>query len=87
MRISTIIAATTLFAALTGPTLAQGTSGGAAGGTSATPENSASPAREADKMKAGDTAGSAPNSSNPGTSAGSDGNKTQDSRTTKTKDR
>lgn len=82
MRISMIVAAV-LAASLAGPALAQGGSTG----TSATPENSALPAREADKMKSGDKAGSAPNSSNPGTSAGSDGNQTQDSRTTKTKER
>ncbi len=54
---------------------------------STTPKNSATPAKEADKMKSGDAAGSAPNSSNPGANPGADGNKTQDSRTTKDKQR
>jgi hypothetical protein len=74
-----IIAVSAVTLALAAPALAQS--------TSSQPNNSASPAKEADKMKSGDTAGSAPNSSNPGANPGADGNKTQDSRTTKNKDR
>lgn len=54
---------------------------------SSTPENSASSSKEADKMKSGDKAGSTPNSSIPGANPAGDGNKTQDSRTTKDRDR
>lgn len=79
MRSSVMALAALLGSAIAGPAVAEV--------KNATPENSASPAREADKMKAGDAAGSAPNSSNPGANAASDGNATQDSRTTKTRDR
>lgn len=78
MKISTFVIAASLLTAMTGTSFAQ---------DNKLPDNSASPAKEADKMKSGDKAGSAPNSSNPGTEAGADGNKTQDSRTTKTRDR
>ena len=54
---------------------------------SSTSENSASPSKEADKMKNNDKTGSTPNSSIPGANPAADGNATQDSRTTKTKDR
>lgn len=79
MTVQAFAIAATLVVALSGPAFAQG-------GT-ATPENTASPGKEADKMKAGDAAGSAPNSSNPGANPSADGNKTQDSRTTKDKQR
>ncbi|MDP4025505.1 hypothetical protein Q8W71_22995 [Methylobacterium sp. NEAU 140] len=74
MRTTSLLIAAALCAAC-GPALAQG--------QAPTSRNSAAPGQEADKMRAGDKAGSLPNSANPGSDAGADGNRTQDTRTTK----
>lgn len=79
MKYPAIFATATLMLALVGSAAAQSGSN--------MPNNSSSPAKEADKMRSGDKVGSAPNSSNPGASSGAEGNATQDSRTTKSKDR
>lgn len=79
MQTKTMLAVAAIAAILTGPAMAEGTSN--------LPENTASPAKEADKMKTGGAAEALPNSSNPGSNAGADGNQTQDSRTIKTRDR
>lgn len=79
MKILSILCGASLLALVAGPALAQGTSPGA--------NTSAAPSKEADKMRSDDKAGSTPNASIPGANPAADGNATQDSRTTTTKDR